>query len=163
MLVVKRITGKLQKVWERVKSLFNQGLAPRELAMSIVMGSLIGVLPLFGISTAIIAFLAVTLRLNLPLAVFMTYAVSPIHLLLIIPFIRIGEYVMGVQHSLITLVAIQEAFSSNFLQAIRDLIFQIGCGLVGWIIAGIPFAYFMYLGLRLIFEHYHEPKLNKEV
>jgi len=108
--------------------------------MSISMGAFIGVLPLFGISTAIITALALYLRLNLPIAVFVTYAVSPIHVLLFIPFIRIGEWVFNVEHSLLTLTAIKEAFKADYVQAISDLAFQIGCGITGWAFAGIPIA-----------------------
>ena len=139
---------------KRVIALFNQGLTPRELSLSIALGILIGVIPLFGIATPLITGLSIWLRLNLPLAVFMTYAVSPIHLLLFIPFIRIGEWLYGVQHSLLTFTAIKEAFVADYITAIQDLIFHLCCGVTGWIVVGFPVAmglfYLLFLGMKLM-------------
>ena len=124
----------------KVQRLFQQGLGTREMAMSISLGTFIGVLPLFGISTALVTALAIWFRLNIPIAVFITYAVSPLHVLLIIPFIRLGELFYGVEHSLITVSAIKQAFQSDIFNALKDLAFQIFCGLTGWLAAGIPSA-----------------------
>lgn len=137
---------------KKIRRVFRQGLTPKQMALSITLGSLIGVLPLFGISTAIIAGLAIYLRLNLPIAIFMTYAVSPIHILLFIPFIRIGEWVLSVKHSLLSFSAVKEAFLTDYVQAFQDLIFQIGCGLTGWFVVGIPSALFVFVVLVRIFD-----------
>jgi uncharacterized protein (DUF2062 family) len=62
--------------------------------MSIAAAAAFGVIPMFGVTTIAITCLALYLRFNLPLALFVTYAMGPIHLLLFIPFIRVGEFIM---------------------------------------------------------------------
>ncbi len=145
---------KNHRLTRRIIALFNQGLTPRELSLSITLGVLIGVLPLFGIATPLITGLSIWLRLNLPLAVFMTYAVSPIHLLLFIPFIRVGEWLYGVQHSILTFASIKNAFVHDYVAALQDLIFHLCCGLTGWVVIGFPVTiglfYAIYLAMRWI-------------
>ena len=140
----------------KLRSLFQQGLGTKEMALSIAIGSYIGVLPLFGISTALVTAIAVWWRLNLPIAIFFTYAVGPIHILLIIPFIRLGEYIFGVKHMLLTVSAIKEAFQSDFFQALSDLALQIVCGVTGWIVIGIPVTYIFYRILQFSIGYFQK-------
>ena len=50
--------------------------------------------PELGIPTLICAVLALALRLNLPAIQAANYAVMPLQLLLIVPFVRLGEWLM---------------------------------------------------------------------
>lgn len=155
--------AKLSKYFEKVVDLFKQGLTPHEMALSIAIGSYIGVLPLFGVSTVLITAIAVYLRLNLPLSLFFVYAVGPLHLLLFIPFIHLGEWVYGTEHSLLTFTAIKDAFSTSFLQALQDLGYQIVCGISGWLFVGLPVAIILYyvlkFGLKIVFKNKLHPKV----
>ena len=93
----------MKKQWQNIKdhkwirkisALFRQGLTPVELALSMSIGAAVGVIPLFGITTFITTAIILRLRLNLPVALFMTYALGPAHVLLFLPFIRFGEGVL---------------------------------------------------------------------
>ena len=106
---------------------------------------------MFGVTTLITTCLALYLRVNLPLALFTTYAVGPIHLLLFIPFIRVGEFVLGADHTLLTFQAIKEAFRSNYLTALGDLSLELVCGLTGWSILALPAAMTLYIILSTLF------------
>lgn len=140
-----------QNKWlQKVLELFRQGLTPKELALSISVGALVGVLPLFGVSTIITTALAIRLKFNLPLALFFTYAVGPIHLLLFIPFIRIGESIYHIKHELLSIDTIRSAFRADYMEAIKDLGLELTCGVTGWSIAAIPAAFVLYLLIRII-------------
>lgn len=142
-------------------NLFRQGLTADEMAKSISLGALVGIIPLFGISTITITALAVRLKLNLPLSVFVTYAVGPLHLLLFIPFIKTGEWLTGVHHSLLSFTSIKEAFQEDYMTAIKDLGLEVICGLTGWTILAIPSALILYFILRFLFSTYWDT-MNKE-
>ena len=132
--------------WVRkARIIFRQGLTPRELALSIVIGAFIGIMPVFGVAAFIIGLIALVFRLNLPIAIFVTYAITPIHLALFIPFIRLGESILGVKHSFLTLLEVKEAFQADYIIALQQLSFQIICGMVGWFVAGIPIASILFL------------------
>ena len=137
---------------QKVLNLFKQGLSADEMAKSIAMGALIGVIPLFGISTVTITAIAVRLKLNLPLSIFTTYAVGPLHLLLFIPFIKIGERIIGVEHTLFSFSAIKDAFRADYMKATKDLGLEILCGMTGWIIVAIPACFLLYIILRFLFS-----------
>ena len=128
-----------------------QGLTPAQLSLSITIGILIGILPLFGVATVTVSALALYLRVNLPLAVFMSYAVTPIHLILFIPFIRIGEWVTAAQPSLLTLNAIRQTFEADYWHAFQFLIGQLGCGVLGWTVAAIPASVVFYFVAKYLF------------
>ncbi len=137
---------------QKAIGLFKQGLTANEMAKSIAIGALVGVIPMFGISTVTITALAIRLRLNLPMSIFFTYAVGPIHLLMFIPFIKMGERILGVQHTLVSFSVIREAFSEDYMKAIIDLSLEIVCGLTGWALVAIPTAFVLYFMLRFVFS-----------
>jgi uncharacterized protein (DUF2062 family) len=142
-----------QKYWlERTKLVFKQGLTPRQLALSITIGSVVGIMPFFGISTAIVAGLAIYLRLNIPIAIFMTYAVSPFHVLLFIPFIKLGEKIFGVRETLMSIDAIKDAFKADYLAALNNLTLEIVYGLVAWVIIAGPLTLILYGILYAVFN-----------
>jgi len=72
-----------------------QGVSPRRLALTLALGFAIGCVPVVGIPTLVCAALAFTLRLNLPAIQAANYAVMPLQLLLIVPFVRLGGWLMS--------------------------------------------------------------------
>jgi uncharacterized protein (DUF2062 family) len=71
-----------------------QGISPRRLAVSLALGFAIGCIPVVGIPTLICAGLALGLRLNLPAIQAANYAAMPLQLALIVPFVRLGEWLL---------------------------------------------------------------------
>lgn len=143
---------KNKRWYQKTKAVFSQGLTPKEMALSIVLGSFLGAIPLIGVATPAVTFLALYLRLNLPLALFMTYAVSPLHVLLFLPFIYGGEAILGVEHMPITFEGVKTAFQADIMTALSDLSLQLGYGLVGWVVIGIPVSiglfFLIYISLK---------------
>ncbi len=77
--------------WKRkAAALLRQGISPRRLALTLALGFAIGCIPLVGIPTVLCGVLALALRLNLPAIQAANYAVMPLQLALIVPFVRLG-------------------------------------------------------------------------
>ena len=72
-----------------------QGISPQRLALTLALGFAIGCIPVVGIPTLVCAALALTLRLNLPAIQAANYAVMPLQLLLIVPFVRLGGWLIA--------------------------------------------------------------------
>jgi uncharacterized protein (DUF2062 family) len=72
----------------------SQGVSPRRLALTLALGLAIGCIPVFGISTLVCVGLAFALRLNLPAIQAANYAVMPLQLFLIFPFVRLGSWLL---------------------------------------------------------------------
>ena len=72
-----------------------QGISPRRLALTLALGFAIGCIPVVGIPTIICAALALALRLNLPAIQAANYIAMPLQLLLIVPFVRMGGWLLA--------------------------------------------------------------------
>jgi len=94
-----KIPGRLHSSLDAMKrgSLqgLRQGISPRRLALTLALGFAIGCIPVVGIPTLVCAALALTLRLNLPAIQAANYAVMPLQLLLIVPFVRLGGWLIA--------------------------------------------------------------------
>ena len=94
------------RIWARLVALLRAGLSPEGLARSVAVGLAFGIIPLVGTSTLLCAGAAFAFRLNQPAMQVANYAAYPLQLLLLIPFIRLGERLFGappLPHSLATL------------------------------------------------------------
>jgi hypothetical protein len=72
----------------------SQGISPRRLALTLALGFAIGCIPVIGIPTLLCAGLALALRLNLPAIQMANYVAMPLQLILIVPFVRLGSWLV---------------------------------------------------------------------
>lgn len=80
-----------RRVWHPMKDLLRQGLSPGKLAASVAIGIGISIFPVFGATTLLCLIAAYLGRLNQPTVQLINYLAGPLQLLLLIPFIRLGE------------------------------------------------------------------------
>jgi uncharacterized protein (DUF2062 family) len=78
---------------EPLLSLFKQGMSPERLALCMAIGIVVGNMPILGLSTLLCTVVALVLRLNLPAIQLVQAAMAPTQLLLIIPYVRLGEWI----------------------------------------------------------------------
>lgn len=83
-----------RKILVPLLKLLSEGLAPSRLALCIAVGVVIGTIPVLGVSTVLCTLVALLFRLNLPAIQLAQWAMAPIQLLLIIPFVRLGEWLL---------------------------------------------------------------------
>jgi len=138
----------LKKMWQKLISLFKQGLTPHQLALSITISILISVFPIYGLATVIITAIALPLKLNLPIMIAVSYIAEPLKILLLLPFINIGGSLFGAEHSLLTFEAIKASYELSFLDTLKALSFELLCGSVGWAIIMIPVSILLYYILK---------------
>jgi uncharacterized protein (DUF2062 family) len=68
------------------------GVTPRRLAWSLALGMVVGINPSVGISTLFVLFVAWAFGLSKLASLIGTHVVTPLHLLLFIPFIELGVH-----------------------------------------------------------------------
>lgn len=73
------------------------GVTPRRLAWSLALGMVIGINPSIGITTVLVFMLAWIFGLNQIASQLGTHAVSPLHLILFVPFIQLGVHLFHTQ------------------------------------------------------------------
>jgi uncharacterized protein (DUF2062 family) len=76
-----------------------QGISPRRLALTLALGFAIGCFPLVGVTSALCGVLALGLRLNFPAIQAANWTAAPLQLVLIVPFVRLGERLTGYSSS----------------------------------------------------------------
>jgi uncharacterized protein (DUF2062 family) len=86
------LSDRVRIAQEKMLEWLQCGLAPRQLAFTLALGFAIGCIPLLGVATAICALLALVLRLNMPAIQAANFVAMPLQVLLLIPFLRLGQW-----------------------------------------------------------------------
>ena len=119
-----------------------QGISPRRLALTLVLGFVIGCIPVVGLPTALCAVLALAFRLNQPAIQAANYAAMPFQVALIVPLLRLGSKLLpiaarhgadlsGVAHSPARVLA-------NSPQLAVQIGGMAGQALFGWLLLAVP-------------------------
>ncbi len=141
-----------RRIVDPVLGLLRQGLAPGQLALSLAFGFGVGIFPVLGVSTPLLTGIALGMRLNLPAIQLVNYLVSPLQLLLIIPFVRVGERLLGVAPQPLTVSAGLEILAKGVAQAVVILWDAIVHAALGWIVIGPLLIYVLYRAMLPLLE-----------
>lgn len=134
-------------------ALLRQGVTPRDLAMSVALGTSLGLVPVLGVSTALCALAALLLRLNMPAIQIVNYLLTPLQLVLIIPWLRFGEMLAGAPRFPVTLDSGLALLSHGAINAIQVLGLAILHATFGWLVLAPVLAFVLYRGLEPVFRH----------
>ncbi|HEV2111545.1 MAG TPA: DUF2062 domain-containing protein [Gammaproteobacteria bacterium] len=119
-----------------ILGLLRQGITPHKIALTLVLGVLLGVIPLIGASTTLCALAALALGLNLPLIQLVNYLVYPLQILLLIPFVQAGQWLFRQPPLPFSLAQIKSMMEAGLWKAIVALWDYAMHGLVAWLILG---------------------------
>lgn len=133
-----------RRLVEPLLALLRQGVTPRRLALSVALGAGLGLVPVLGVSTALCALAALALRLNLPAIQLVNYLLTPLQLLLIIPQLRFGEWLVQAPPFPITLDSGLALLAQGVLPAIRVLSTAIVHATLGWLVLAPVFTFLLY-------------------
>ncbi|HHM20707.1 MAG TPA: DUF2062 domain-containing protein [Bacteroidetes bacterium] len=136
---------------ERVKRLLKQGTSARALALGTTLGILFGLFPVLGITTWLIPLIAWRLRLNVALMLALSYLVWPLQIVLIIPFLRLGEWIWAMPAFPFSVEKWMATFKIGFWQGIHQFWTANLCAAWGWLVIGVPAGVMAYLLLIRIF------------
>ncbi len=129
-----------------------EGLSPEKLAFSVTLGIVSGIFPVIGLTTVLSIFLTMLFRQNLLVVQSVQWILALAQVLLIIPFMQFGAYILNVQAFHINLAQINHAFQPGVLSGIKTVgIFHL-YGILTWLILVIPASVVSYYGLLLIFQ-----------
>jgi uncharacterized protein (DUF2062 family) len=78
-----------------IRSSLRQGLTPERIALALAVGAAVGLFPLLGTTTLLGLALGSALRLNLALLQIANWLVYPLQLALLLPLVRLGEWLAG--------------------------------------------------------------------
>jgi uncharacterized protein (DUF2062 family) len=82
-----------RRLLEPLLSLLRQGMSAERLALCVAIGIVVGNMPILGLSTVLCTVVALVFRLNLPSIQLVQAAMAPTQVMLIIPYVRLGEWI----------------------------------------------------------------------
>jgi uncharacterized protein (DUF2062 family) len=135
-----------RKILEPLLALLRQGMSPQRLALCLAIGVVIGNVPILGISTLLCAAIALAFRLNLPAMQLVQAAMAPSQLLLIIPFVRLGEWLVHAPPQPLSIkegLALIAQGAGHAVIVLRDAILHAG---LAWILVA-PIAVLLFYKL----------------
>jgi uncharacterized protein (DUF2062 family) len=142
-----------RRILEPLLTLLRQGISPDRLALCVAIGVVVGNVPILGISTILCAAIALAFRLNLPAIQIVQAAMAPTQILLIIPFVRLGEWILRVPPQPVSIkegLALLAQGAGHAVAALWDAILHAG---FAWILIAPMAVFLVYKLLTPVFEH----------
>jgi uncharacterized protein (DUF2062 family) len=137
-----------RRVVDPVLELLRQGVTPEKIALSLAFGLGLGIFPVLGLSTVLCTVVAIVLRLNLPAIQLVNYLASPLQLALIIPFVRVGEHLLGLRAQPLSVAEGFRILATGVIHAIVVLWDAIVHAALGWIVIGPALIFALYRTFR---------------
>lgn len=138
----------LNSVKQRTATWLRQGISPSRLALTLALGFAIGTIPMVGVPTAVCAVLALVLRLNLPAIQAANYAVMPLQVMLIVPFVRFGGWlVSSTRRQTLTPAILLHTSPVTLASQFAGLA---GQAMLAWLVIAIPAVALMTLMLTFL-------------
>ncbi|GAB3636458.1 hypothetical protein GCM10027422_20480 [Hymenobacter arcticus] len=138
-------------------SLLKAGLSPGSLALTAGLGVAFGLAPIFGLTTIVSTAVALRLKLNVAAMQLVCHVLSPLQVLLLLPFLRWGATVLGqgreVAH--LSLDQIKAMVKTDGWGHVLHLLWRAELGaLVIWAVAAVPVVLLLYVSLRPLFKKF---------
>jgi len=110
------------------------GISPERVAWAISLGVVLGVFPIMGTTTLVCLVAGCLLRLNQPILHVFSNLVYPLHLVLILVFIRLGERFHGAPRMSFSITQLLDRFKDDPLQFARDFGVSAWHGVSAWLL-----------------------------
>ena len=114
--------------------LLEQGVTPKEIALGVAVSATLGVFPVLGSTTLLTTVFALTFRMNLPLVQLVNFSVYPLQILLLVPFMKIGENIFRFAELKYSLSEILNMLSNDITKTIETLWYVSLQGIGAWLI-----------------------------
>lgn len=139
-----------RRVRRPIMALLQAGATPEKLALSLALGLALGIFPVVGATTLMCVAVALALRLNLVAIQIVNYLAYPVHLALLIPFVRVGEWICGAEPIPLSIALLQAGLRADLGGTLRRLWRTEVHAITAWSLTA-PFlavvAYFAFLPL----------------
>jgi len=144
--------------WKYITSLLSQalkqGITPRKLALTCALGAVISIFPLFGTTTLICFGIAIALRLNVAIIQLVNYMLAPVQIILILPFIKIGSDVFGLNPFPYSSEQLLALFKNDFWMLAKEAGLALLAGVGMWLLFSIPLFFFLFYLCLWIFSQW---------
>lgn len=132
----------LKKIYDPLMAQLKQGVTPEKLGQSVAFGVVLGSVPVIGVTTSLCLLAAALFKLNHVAIQTINYLVYPLQIALIIPFLRMGEWIFNVAPASLDVKIMIYEFQHEFLKAFEKYGMTALRGVAAWAIVA-PFSFFL--------------------
>ena len=141
-----------RKVRDPLVAELRQGATPEAVSAAVTVSFAIAILPVIGVTTLVCLLVGRVFRLNHVVMQIINHSSYPLQILLIVPFVRLGETVTGARHIHLTPKAIIDEFNRSFSDFVEKFWMAYVHGMIGWVIT-VPLAcWILHFFLRSAFR-----------
>jgi len=145
-----------RKIIEPLLAFLKQGMSPQRLALCVAIGVVVGNIPILGVSTILCTLIALLFRLNLPAIQLVQAFMAPTQVLLIIPFVRMGEWLLRAPHQPLSIKAATALIATGVGPAVRELWVAMVHAGFAWLLLAPIAIYVLYKALTRLFRRARE-------
>lgn len=132
-----------------------QGLSPASVAVAIAVGAVFGVFPIYGPVSLLCLAVVWLAHLNAPTTFAAYYSMALMKPLLIIPFLRLGEWLFRAEPMSISLVELTRRFGEDAMGTLKTFGWSFLHAAVGWLVVAPFLLGAIYLISRASIHRWH--------
>ena len=140
-----------RKVRDPLLAELRQGATPEAVSAAVVVSFAIAIVPVIGVTTLGCFVVGRLFRLNHVVMQIINHASYPLQILLIVPFVRLGETLTGAGHIALTPTAIIDEFNRSIPGFVEKFWMAYVHGVLGWLVTAVPACWALYFVLRSAF------------
>lgn len=129
-----------------IARIMRQGLTRHQLSLAVAIALTASIFPFFFFPTLLCLSFAALMRLNPPIMQSVNYLAGPLQILLFLPFMRIGAFVLGQARHSLDLLTLRQALVQDPGGMLIPLCAPIGHAMMGWLVAA-PFVFVLAYGV----------------
>ena len=146
----------MDKLKSKILTLLRDGTRPESISLAIVLGLILGTIPILGSTTLLCTAAALSLRLNIPLIMLVSYFVYPLQLLIYVPLLLLGARLLDPTIATLTLPGVYQMMRSNLWGTIGRLFWANLGALLIWGVISIPIGIALFAVLQRIVRNFHK-------
>ncbi|MBX2946850.1 MAG: DUF2062 domain-containing protein [Cyclobacteriaceae bacterium] len=129
-----------------------RGTTPRMLAITCALGAVLAVFPVYGGTTLLCFVAAIVFRLNVVVIQAVNYALTPVQLLLIVPFMQVGIALFDLPAKSLEYDGLIDRFKDDSNSVISEFLGALFGGIVVWFFIAIPIFFVLFYLFYFLFS-----------
>ncbi len=131
-----------------------QGATPEGVSAAVVVAFALAIIPIIGATTVLCLLAGRLFRLNHVVMQVINHASYPLQILLLVPFVRLGETLTGADPIALSPTALIEEFNRSFGGFVAKFGMAYVHGLIGWALTVPLLCWLLHLILRRVFRRF---------
>ena len=133
-----------RRVLDVILAQLKQGITPQKISLTLALGMALGIFPILGATTLLCFLFGLWLKLNQPIIQVVNYLIYPLQLVLILVFVRIGEFMVRATPVSFSIPELFRKFDESPANFFREFGLTGLHGIIAWLVIAPFFAALIY-------------------